>query len=141
MVLQKGLIDDALRHRHVYIHGSLHSGLFLQPYKLVLMDALLGPTFGVFLIGLFGCPPVLTILFKEWHCEVDAGLGAPGDDLGPLVAVVVCFGLVRGEGGSELAVLGMFPVDPLEDSMFADLVECSTETWILHEDGLEEAAH
>ena len=92
------------------------------------MDALLGPAFGVFLISLFGYPSVLAILFKEGHCQVYAGLGAPLDDLGPLVAVMVCLGLVRGEGGGELAVCSMLPVNPLEDSMFADLIECGANS-------------
>ena len=138
MVLQERLIHNALRHRHVYIHGGLHSGLLLQSHKLVLVDALLRPALGVILIR---CRLSVLVFFKEGHCEVYVGLWAAGDHLRPFVAIVVRFGLVGGEGRRELAVLGHFPVDALEDGMFPDLVECGAKARVLHEDGLEEAAH
>ena len=47
---------------------------------------------------------------------------------------------IRDERRCELAVCGLLPIDSLKDRVLLDLIESSTESWILNKYCLEQAA-
>ena len=144
MVLHEGLVHDTFSHRHVNIHGSLHGGLLLKLYELVLVYTLLSlalATIGISACCVVYCASAASILifFEEGHCDVpwvNTGLGTSLDNLCPIVAVVVDFSLVGDEGCSKLAFRSLIPIDALEDCMLTNLIQRGPKARVLHKDCL-----
>lgn len=119
ILLQKGIINDPLRHRHVNIHGCLHRNFLLQLNKLVIVNRLrqvfpalcLVPVW----VGHLGCA---ICFLEEWHGERSKILpiceGSSADDLGPIVAIMVRKGFIRDKWRGQFPTRCLLPIDPLK---------------------------
>ena len=84
------------------------------------------------------------IFFEEGNRDVSwvyTGLGTSLDYLRPIVAIMIDLSLIGDEGSSKLAIKSLIPIDALEDSMLANLIQRGPETRILHKYRLQETPY